>query len=67
MDDVHLLTARHLRYELRRGGKVFSSNFGAREVCIAPQVTFVCYSNQSPIARTRPQSGWNEVIGLWLK
>ena len=40
MDDVHLLTARHFRYELRknfRGGKIFSSKFGAREVCIAPQ------------------------------
>ena len=32
MDDVHLLTARHFR-----GGKIFSSRFGAREVCIAPQ------------------------------
>ena len=38
MDDVHLLTARHFRYELRRGGKIFSSKFGAREVCIAPQL-----------------------------
>ena len=37
MDDVHLLTARHFRYELRRGGKIFSSKFGAREACIAPQ------------------------------
>ena len=36
MDDVHLLTARHFRYELRQG-KIFSSKFGAREVCIAPQ------------------------------
>ena len=34
MDDVHLLTARHFRY-----GKIFSSKFGAREVCIAPQET----------------------------
>ena len=44
MDDVHLLTARHFRYELRllRGGKIFSSKFGAREVCIAPQM-FNCY------------------------
>ena len=32
MDDVHLLTARHFC-----GGKIFSSKFGAREVCIAPQ------------------------------
>ena len=39
MDDVHLLTARHFRYELRRGGKIFSSKFVAREVCIAPQET----------------------------
>ena len=37
MDDFHLLTARHFRYELRRGGKIFSCKFGAREVCIAPQ------------------------------
>ena len=39
MDYVHLLTARHFRYELCRGGKIFSSKFGAREVkvCIAPQ------------------------------
>ena len=37
MDDVHLLTARHFRYELRRGGKIFSNKFGAREVCIVPQ------------------------------
>ena len=37
MDDVHLLTARHFRHELCRGGKIFSSKFGAREVCIAPQ------------------------------
>ena len=38
MDDVHLLTARHFRYEYElRGGKIFSRKFGAREVCIAPQ------------------------------
>ena len=36
MDDVHHLTARHLRYELR-GVKIFSSKFGAGEVCIASQ------------------------------
>ena len=28
MDDVHLLTARHFRSELRRGGKIFSCKFG---------------------------------------
>ena len=39
MDDVHLSTARHFRCELRRGGKIFSSKFGAREVCIGPQYT----------------------------
>ena len=48
MDDVHLLTARHFCFDGRclspdssplslRGGKIFSSKFGAREVCIAPQ------------------------------
>ena len=37
MDDVHLLTARHFRYELRSGEKIFSSKFEAREVCIASQ------------------------------
>ena len=44
MDDVHLLTARHFRFrELRqqlRGGKIFSSKFGARKVCIAPYNKF---------------------------
>ena len=39
MDDVQLLTARHFRYELRQ--KIFSSKFGAREVCIAPQMQFL--------------------------
>ena len=35
MDDIHLLTAHYFRYELRlRGGKIFSSKFGAHEVCI---------------------------------
>ena len=34
MDDIHHLTARHFRYERR---KIFSSIFGARKVCIAPQ------------------------------
>ena len=38
MDGVHLLIARHFRYELRRGEKIFSSKFGAREVYIAPHV-----------------------------
>ena len=37
MDDIHLLTAHHFRYELRYGGKIFSTKFGAREVCIASQ------------------------------
>ena len=38
MDNVHPLTARHFRYELRlRGGKIFISKFEAREVCIASQ------------------------------
>ena len=46
MDDVHLLTARHFRYELRRGGKIFSSKFGAREVCIAPQAVNVSFQQQ---------------------
>ena len=38
MDDIHHLKARHFRYELCRGGKIFSSKtkFGARKVCIAP-------------------------------
>ena len=40
MDDNHNLTARHFRYEyeLRRDEKIFRSKFGAREVCIVPQV-----------------------------
>ena len=41
MDDVHhlTLTARHFRYELRRGEKIFtfSSKFRVREVCSALQ------------------------------
>ena len=57
MDDVHLLTARHFRYELRRGGKIFSSKFGAREVCIAPQdgiiaVVYYVLSECSPCSVT---------------
>ena len=66
MDDVHLLTARHFRYELRRGGKIFSSKFGAREVCIAPQA--IRYARGPGFACTRPTSsttGQKEIDLIW--
>ena len=36
MDDVHLLTARHFRYDVRATENL-QQQFGAREVCCASQ------------------------------
>ena len=38
MDDVHLSTACHFRYELRLSAENFQQQFGAREVCRASQI-----------------------------
>ena len=39
MDDVHLSTARHFRYELHFPAENFQQPFGAREVCCTSAIT----------------------------